>query len=56
MPNQSVLNSYHEYIKSLVIHYESGLLTLVEFKNAMDKMELVSFSGLIDPATGLKYP
>jgi hypothetical protein len=54
---QQDLNSIDGYIKETVTHYYNGILTLVEFKNAIDRIGVIGdVSGLIDPATGLRYP
>jgi hypothetical protein len=56
---QNELNELHEGILTLISHYLSGILTAVEFKNAMNSIKPINdwtdLSNLIDPATGLRY-
>lgn len=53
---QEKLNALHESILTLISHYLAGILTAVEFKNAMSSIEPIKdWSDLIDPATGLRY-
>lgn len=54
---QKDLDSIDGYIKETYTHYYNGLITLVEFKNAIDRIGVIgNVSGLIDPASGLRYP
>jgi hypothetical protein len=54
---QKDLDSIDGYIKETVTHYYNGLITLVEFKNAIDRIGVIGdVSGLIDPTSGLRYP
>jgi hypothetical protein len=54
---QKDLDSIDGYIKETYTHYYSGLITLVEFKNAIDRIGVIGdVSGLIDPTSGLRYP
>jgi hypothetical protein len=53
---QEKLNEIHESIMALISHYLSGILTTVEFKQAIEKIGAVeNLTDLIDPATGLRY-
>jgi len=53
---QEKLNEIHEGIMALISHYLSGILTTVEFKNAIEKIGAIeNLVDLIDPATGLRY-
>lgn len=53
---QEKLNEIHESIMALISHYLSGILTTVEFKQAIEKIGAIeNLTDLIDPATGLRY-
>jgi hypothetical protein len=56
---QKDLDALHEGILTLISHYLSGILTAVEFKNAMSSIKPINdwsdLTDLIDPATGLRY-
>ena len=53
---QEKLNEIHEGIMALISHYLSGILTTVEFKNAIEKIGAIeNLVDLTDPATGLRY-
>lgn len=57
--SQNELNELHEGILTLISHYLSGILTAIEFKNAMSSIKPINdwndLVNLIDPATGLRY-
>jgi hypothetical protein len=54
---QKELDNIHGYIMDVMSHYQSGLLTTIEFKNAIDRIGTIgNLSELLDPATGLRYP
>lgn len=54
---QEKLNALHEGILTLISHYLAGILTVMEFKKAIDSIQSTNdLSNLIDPATGLRYP
>jgi hypothetical protein len=53
---QEKLNEIHESIMALISHYLSGILTTVEFKQAIEKIGAIeNLTDLTDPATGLRY-
>ena len=54
---QLELNNIHGYITDLISYYQSGIVTTIEFKNAIDRIGVIGDpSKLLDPATGLRYP
>lgn len=59
MKTQVELNALHENAMDIIQLYASGLCTLQELKRAIGKIKLSQtddLTGLIDPATGLRFP
>ena len=52
---QKEYDDAHGYTMMLIEQYCSGVLTLTELKNALDKLIIGDVKGLLDPATGLRY-
>jgi len=53
---QSKLQALHNYAMSQIQMYASGLITLHELQESLKSIKLGDVGGLIDPATGLRYP
>jgi hypothetical protein len=53
---QAEYDNAHGYTMMLIEQYYNGILTLMEFKNALDRFTLGDVKGLLDTATGLRYP
>lgn len=53
---QEKLQALHNYTMTQIQMYASGLITLHELQNALKAIKLGDTGGLIDPATGLRYP
>ena len=53
---QSKLQALHNYTMSQIQMYASGLITLHELQESLKSIKLGDVGGLIDPATGLRYP
>lgn len=58
MTTQYEMEKSHRAMQLAIAHYQSGLLTLMEFSNAVVDALPKNFnpSGTIDPASGLRYP
>jgi hypothetical protein len=54
--NQAKLQALHIYAMEQIQLYASGLITLVELQNAIKAIKLGDLGGLVDPATGLRFP
>ncbi len=50
---QAKLQALHNYAMTQIQMYASGLITLHELQ---ESLKLGDVGGLIDPATGLRYP
>jgi hypothetical protein len=53
---QTEYDNAHGYTMMLIEQYCNGILTLMEFKNALGRFTIGDVKGLLDPATGLRYP
>lgn len=53
---QKEYDNAHGYTMMLIEQYYNGLITLMEFKNALDRFSIGDVTGLVDTATGLRYP
>jgi hypothetical protein len=53
---QAKLQALHNYAMTQIQLYASGLITLVELQNALKSIKLGDVGGLVDPATGLRFP
>jgi hypothetical protein len=52
---QKELNDIHEFVMVQITHYASGIITLKELRDTLNKLDLNNISGLIDPASGLRF-
>jgi hypothetical protein len=53
---QATLQAFHNYVMTQIQMYASGLITLHDLQEALKALKLGDVGGLIDPATGLRYP
>jgi hypothetical protein len=53
---QSKLQALHNYTMTKIQQYADGLIMLSELQEALKAIKLGDVGGLIDPATGLRYP
>jgi len=53
---QDQLNAAHAVVMDKIQQYADGLLMLSELQDALKNLKLGAVFGLIDPATGLRYP
>lgn len=54
---QKELDNIQGFILESISHYQSGIMTTLEFKQSIERIGVIgSVSGLTDNATGLKYP
>jgi hypothetical protein len=53
---QSNLQALHNYTMTKIQQYASGLIMLSELQEALKAIKLGDVGGLVDPATGLRYP
>ena len=53
---QDQLNAAHEVVMDKIQMYASGLIMLSELQDALKNIKLGDVGGLVDPATGLRYP
>jgi hypothetical protein len=53
---QANLQALHNYAMTQIQLYASGLITLVELRDAIKQIKIGDVGGLVDPATGLRFP